>query len=73
MPTDFVPLPNPPTVIVQALDDEHVPFPQQYGWASSQQKPSLQSFGAEDGHAEHDESVPHVPPPQHTGKLESQQ
>jgi len=58
---------------VHELDDEHVPPPQQNGCASSQQNPSLQSFGADDGHAEQDESSPHVPPPQHTGKLESQQ
>ena len=72
-PTDFVWLPDPPIVIVQSLVDEHVPSPQQYGCASSQQNPSLQSFGAYAGHEEHDESSPHVPPPQHTGKLESQQ
>jgi hypothetical protein len=72
-PVDLMWLPDPPIVIVQSLVDEHVPPPQQYGCASSQQKPSLQSFGADDGHAEHDESSPQLPPPQHTGKLESQQ
>jgi hypothetical protein len=69
----FVLLPEPPIVTEQSLVDEHVPSPQQYGCPSSQHHPSPQSFGALDGHAEHDESTPHAPPPQHTGKLESQQ